>query len=30
MGLIEKLTKLINSKFTRIKHEDVITILRKL
>ncbi len=28
-GLIEKLTKLINSKFTRIDHEDVITILKK-
>ncbi len=28
-GLIEKLTKLINSKFTRIKHEDVITILKE-
>lgn len=28
-GLIEKLTKLVNSKFTRIKHEDVITILKK-
>lgn len=27
-GLIEKLTKLVNSKFTRIKHEDVITILK--
>ena len=28
-GLIEKLTKLVNSKFTRIKHEDVITILKE-
>lgn len=28
-GLIEKLTKLINSEFTRISHEDVITILRE-
>lgn len=28
-GLIEKLTKLVNSKFTRIRHEDVITILKK-
>ena len=28
-GLIEKLTKLINSKFTRIDHEDLITILKK-
>ena len=28
-GLKEKLTKLINSKFTRISHEDVITILKK-
>ena len=28
-GLIEKLTKLINSKFTRITHEEVITILKK-
>ena len=27
-GLIDKLTKLVNSKFTRIKHEDVITILK--
>lgn len=27
-GLIEKLTKLINSKFTRITHEEVITILK--
>jgi len=27
-GLIEKLTKLVNSTFTRIKHEDVITILK--
>ena len=27
-GLIEKLTKLINSEFTRIDHEDVITILK--
>ena len=26
-GLIEKLTKLVNSKFTRITHEEVITIL---
>lgn len=28
-GLIEKLTKLVNSTFTRIKHEDVITILKE-
>ena len=28
-GLIEKLTKLVNSKFTRISHHDVIEILRK-
>jgi len=28
-GLIEKLTKLVNSNFTRIKHEDVITILKE-
>ena len=28
-GLIDKLTKLVNSKFTRIKHEDVITILKE-
>lgn len=28
-GLIEKLTKLINSNFTRIDHEEVITILRQ-
>ena len=28
-GLIEKLTKLVNSKFTRIDHEDVITILKE-
>ena len=28
-GLKEKLTKLINSKFTRIDHKDVITILRE-
>ena len=28
-GLIEKLTKLVNSKFTRIDHKDVITILKK-
>ena len=28
-GLIEKLTKLINSKFTRIDHKDVITILKE-
>ena len=27
-GLIDKLTKLVNSTFTRIKHEDVITILK--
>ena len=27
-GLIDKLTKLVNSKFTRIRHEDVITILK--
>jgi len=28
-GLIEKLTKLINSNFTRITHDEVITILRE-
>ena len=28
-GLIDKLTKLVNSTFTRIKHEDVITILKE-
>ncbi len=28
-GLLEKLNKLVNSKFTRISHEDVITILKK-
>ena len=28
-GLIEKLTRLVNSKFTRIDHEDVITLLKK-
>ena len=28
-GLLEKLNKLINSKFTRITHEEVITILKK-
>ncbi len=28
-GLIEKLTKLVNSEFTRITHEDVITLLKK-
>lgn len=28
-GLIEKLTKLLNSKFTRIDHKDVITILKQ-
>ena len=28
-GLIEKLTKLVNSKFTRISHHDVIEILQK-
>ena len=28
-GLIEKLTKLINSKFVRIDHEEVISILKK-
>jgi len=28
-GLIEKLTKLINSKFTRITHKEVITLLKK-
>ena len=28
-GLIEKLTKLINSKFTRITHKDVITLLKE-
>ena len=27
-GLVEKLTKLVNSKFTRITHEEVITILK--
>ena len=27
-GLIEKLTKLVNSKFTRVTHEEVITILK--
>ena len=27
-GLIDKLTKLINSKFTRVTHEEVITILK--
>lgn len=27
-GLLDKLNKLVNSKFTRIKHEDVITILK--
>ena len=27
-GLIDKLTKLVNSKFTRIRHEDVITIFK--
>ena len=27
-GLIDKLTKLVNSKFTRIDHEEVITILK--
>ena len=27
-GLIEKLTKLVNSKFTRVDHEEVITILK--
>ena len=27
-GLIDKLTKLVNSKFTRITHEEVITILK--
>ena len=27
-GLIEKLTKLLNSKFTRVTHEEVITILK--
>ena len=27
-GLIDKLTKLVNSKFIRIRHEDVITILK--
>ena len=27
-GLLDKLNKLINSEFTRIKHEDVITILK--
>lgn len=28
-GLIEKLTKVVNSKFTRIDHKDVITILKQ-
>ena len=28
-GLIDKLNKLVNSKFTRIDHEEVITILKK-
>ena len=28
-GFIDKLTKLVNSTFTRIKHEDVITILKE-
>ena len=28
-GLIDKLTKLVNSKFTRVTHEEVITILKK-
>ena len=28
-GLIDKLTKLVNSKFTRITHEDVITLLKE-
>ena len=28
-GLIEKLTKLVNSEFTRIDHKDVITILKE-
>ena len=28
-GLLEKLTKLVNSEFTRINHEDVITILKE-
>ena len=28
-GLIEKLTKLVNSKFTRITHKDVITLLKE-
>ena len=28
-GLLDKLNKLINSNFTRIKHEDVITILKE-
>lgn len=28
-GLIEKLTKLVNSKFTRIDHKDVVDILKK-
>lgn len=27
-GLVEKLTKLVNSKFTRVTHEEVITILK--
>ena len=29
-GLLNKLNKLINSKFTRIRHEDVITILKEV
>jgi len=28
-GLIDKLTKLVNSKFTRVTHEEVITILKE-
>ncbi len=28
-GLIDKLTKLINSKFVRVDHEEVISILKK-
>ena len=28
-GLLDKLTKLINSKFTRVSHEEVITILKE-
>ena len=28
-GLIEKLTKVVNSKFIRIDHKDVITILKE-